>query len=70
MVKRRIFDELSYGKKNKEKKYMIKEGNQEGKIFTFGSIISFDGDIDMIEMINIKTKDTYKFSKNVEIELV
>ena len=66
----RLFDELAYSKKNREKRYEILEGVHKGEQLVFHGVSSYDGDIDFIAMRKHGNTAIVSFHENVEIKEV
>lgn len=66
----RLFDELSYSKKNRKNRYEILEGVHKGKQLVYHNISSYDGLVDFIQMRKHENTIIISFHENVEVKIV
>jgi len=60
-----LFDVFAYGKKDIKRKFRI---DGLPGIYKYHGVLSYDGDIDVIQVLNIDTNSISSYRKNVNIE--
>ena len=63
----RLWEALAYNKINQEKKWLVLNGYDVGKILTFVGIKSYDGDVDIITMKDQSNDEIIDFIENINI---